>query len=137
MLLDVMEQGDNDAISELMTVASFSPDFKERNPASFQAYKSVKLQNDPAPYPAIMRVLLESFETPAHLDSLHCPVLIIAGDSDTFMEVSVGESMQRTIKDAILEVLPTGHAAAIETPAEFNRVVLSFLRGLGQAPEGS
>jgi len=126
-----MEQGDNQVISELMAAASFSPNFKERNPAVFQRYKDVKMQNDPSSYPAIMRVLLESFETPVHLDRLHCPVLIVAGDSDTFMEVSVADSMQRAIRGAVLKVLPTGHAAAIETPVEFNQVVLDFVTGLG------
>jgi len=131
MLVGVIQEGNNAVISELMAVASFSPDFKDRNPAAFQRYKDVKLQNDPSSYLAIVQALLRSFDTPVDLGRLECPVLIIAGDRDGFMELSVAESMKRAMRNAALQILPTGHAAAIEAPAEFNRAVLDFVRGLG------
>jgi pimeloyl-ACP methyl ester carboxylesterase len=130
MLVGIMQEGNKEVISELMAVASFSPDFKDRNPAAFQRYKDVKLQNDPTSYLAIMQVLLRSFDTSVDLGRVECPVLIIAGDSDSFMEVSVAESMKKAMRNAALQVLPTGHAAAIEAPAEFNQAVLGFVRGL-------
>jgi len=78
-----------------------------------------------------VQALLRSFDTPVDLGRLECPVLIIAGDRDGFMELSVAESMKRAMRNAALQILPTGHAAAIEAPAEFNRAVLDFVRGLG------
>ena len=130
MLVGIMQEGNNEVISELMAVASFSPDFKDRNPAAFQGYKDVKLQNDPSSYLAIMQALLRSFDTSVDLGRVECPALIIAGDSDSFMEVSVAESMMKAMRNAVLQVLPTGHAAAIEAPAEFNQAVLGFVKGL-------
>ena len=50
------------------------------------------------------------------------------------MDVSVAESMKGAIKNALLKILPTGHAAAIEMPAEFNQTVLDFVRRLGPRP---
>lgn len=130
ILVGVIQDGNNEVISEIMAVASFSPEFKQRNPAAFQSYKEVKLQNDPSSYLAIIQVLLKSFDTPVDLSRLGCPALIIAGEYDGFMEVSVGKSMKRAIKNSVLTLLPTGHAAAIETPAEFNQAVLDFVKGL-------
>jgi pimeloyl-ACP methyl ester carboxylesterase len=38
--------------------------------------------------------------------------------------------MRDAIPDAEMHVLPTGHAAMIEEPEAYNRIVLAFLQGL-------
>jgi len=127
MMAGILQQGDNDLISEIMTSASFSPDFGQRNPPAFQRYKSVKLQNNPSEYYAIMQAIVGAIDSPVELNRLRCPVLIIAGEHDGLMDVSVAESMNKAIEKAELHLLPTGHAAAIEAPTQFNRIVLDFL----------
>ncbi len=127
MMVDVLQQGDIEVIAELMTEASFSPGLKDRNPAAFEKYKAIKMQNDPSEYLAVMQAIVGAIDSPADFESLRCPTLIIAGDRDGFMDVHVGESMREAIPDAEMEVLPTGHAAAIEEPEVFNRIVLRFL----------
>ncbi|UCD56242.1 MAG: alpha/beta hydrolase, partial [Candidatus Hydrogenedentota bacterium] len=104
--------------------------FEERNPEAFRRYKDIKMQNDPSAYLAIMQALVEALDAPVDLSHLTCPVLIIAGDSDGFMKLSVAESMKSSIHNADVKVLPTGHAAAIEAPEQFNRAVLDFMKGL-------
>jgi pimeloyl-ACP methyl ester carboxylesterase len=130
LMLRMLEQGNNEVVSEMMAVASFSPGFRERNPVAFQSYKDVKLQNDLSSYLPIMQVLIGAIDAPIDLSRLKCPALIIAGDNDGFMELSVAESMKQSIPNAVLKVLPTGHAAAIETPEAFNQAVLDFMQGL-------
>lgn len=130
LMAGLLQQGDIEVISELMTEASFSPGLKERNPAAFAKYKAIKMQNDPSEYLAIMRAIVEAIDSPVDFGRLQCPVLIIAGDRDGFMDVRVGESMKEAIPNAELKVLPTGHAAAIEAPEAFNRTVLGFLARL-------
>ena len=130
MMVDVLQQGDIEVISELMTEASFSPGLKERNPTAYEKYKSIKMQNDPSEYLAVMQAIVGAIDSPADFGSLRCPTLIIAGDRDGFMSVSVGEAMRDAIPDAEMHVLPTGHAAAIEEPEAFNRIVLRFLERL-------
>jgi len=114
MMVEVLQQGDMEVMAELMTEASFSPGLKERNPTAFEKYKSIKMQNDPSEYLAIMQVVVGSIDSPADFGSLACPTLVIAGDQDGFMSVSLGEAMRDAIPDAEMHVLPTGHAAAIE-----------------------
>jgi 3-oxoadipate enol-lactonase len=130
MMAGVLEEGDIEVISELMTEASFSPGLRDRNPPAFEKYRRIKMQNDPSEYLAIMQAIVESIDSPVDLSRLACPVLIIAGDRDGFMTVSVGEAMRAAIRDAELKILPTGHAAAIEAPEAFNAAVLSFLQRL-------
>jgi len=130
MMVEVLQQGDMEVMAELMTEASFSPGLKERNPTAFEKYKSIKMQNDPSEYLAIMQVVVGSIDSPADFGSLACPTLVIAGDQDGFMSVSLGEAMRDAIPDAEMHVLPTGHAAAIEESEAFNRIVLGFVEKL-------
>ena len=46
------------------------------------------------------------------------------------MPLDVAQSMKNAIPNAVLKVLPTGHASAIEAPEEFNAIVMEFLKGL-------
>ncbi|MDY6935603.1 MAG: alpha/beta hydrolase [Spirochaetota bacterium] len=130
LMMDILEKGDNKAISEMMAVGSFSPDYKERKPSEFKKYMEIKMQNDPSSYPAVMQAMFSEFEATPDLSQLKCPVLIIAGENDAFMEVSIAESMKRDINDSELKILPTGHAAAIEAPDLFNGLVFEFVERL-------
>ncbi len=127
MMAELLQQGDIGVISELMTEASCSPGFKDRNPRAYEKLKSIKMQNDPSEYLAIMQAIVGSIDSPVDLGGLRCPGLIIAGDQDGFMYVSTGEKMRDAIPDAEMHVLQTGHAAMIEEPEAYNRIVLGFL----------
>jgi pimeloyl-ACP methyl ester carboxylesterase len=127
MMAGLLQQGEREVISELMTEASFSPGLKERNPAAFEKYKAIKMQNDPSEYLAVMQAIVTAIDSPADFGALRCPVLIIAGDRDGFMDVRVAEAMKKAIPQAELVMFPTGHAAAIEEPEAFNAAVLRFL----------
>ena len=130
MMMDMLQQGNIEVISEMMTMGAFSPGFKERNPAEFNRYKKIKMQNDPSPYVAIMQAMGAEAVGLPDLRKVKCPVLIIAGANDSFTPLDVVESMKNSIKDAVSKVLPTGHAAAVEAPKEFNQAVLEFMEKL-------
>jgi pimeloyl-ACP methyl ester carboxylesterase len=126
-MLELLETGENEAIADGMAERSLSPGFRDRDPAVFQRYKDVKLRNDPRHYLPIMQGMFQAMANPPDLTQLKCPTLIIAGDRDYFMPLDIARSMERSIPDATVTVLPTGHAAAIEAPQEFNRAVLGFV----------
>jgi pimeloyl-ACP methyl ester carboxylesterase len=129
-MMEMFETGEIAVIADGMAELSFSPGFRDRAPAVFQAYKNVKLQNDPRHYISIMEALVEAVTHPPNLASLGCPALIIAGEQDSFMAVDEARSMERAIADATVTILPTGHAAAIEAPEAFNQSVLDFVTRL-------
>jgi len=133
-MVEMFEAGQIEVIADGMAERSFSPGFRDKDPAAFQKYKDVKLQNDPRHYLAIMQAMVEAVTNPPDLRRLECPALIIAGarDSfmtvrDSFMTVDEAKSMERAISDTTVTILPTGHAAAIEAPQAFNRAVLDFM----------
>ena len=133
-LIALLERGDLEAVAEQMTAASFSPGLKERDPARFQRYKAIKLQNDPRRFARAWGALATA--PPPELGRLSCPVLIIAGERDSFVTLAAARATHAAIPNSRLEVLPTGHAAAVEAPAGFNRIVREFLAGIGSRAEG-
>ncbi len=127
MMIEMIQSGNNEFIAEIMTVNSFSPGFKDKDPATFNQYKAVKLQNDPAGYPPVMMAMGAAAQVPVDLDRVKCPVLLLAGTSDNFMPLNVAEAMHQKITGAELKTFPTGHITAIEAPGDFNETVSAFL----------
>lgn len=125
-MLALLDKGNIEGLSEMMTTGSFSPDFKSKKPKEFEKYKKVKLQNKPDGLARLMGALGAS-TTPPDLSKVKCPVLLIVGENDLFMAAEQGKQAQEAIAGSKLVVLPSGHAAAIEVPKEFNSAVLNFL----------
>jgi 3-oxoadipate enol-lactonase len=127
MMIEMIQSGNNELISEIMTVNSFSPGFKEKAPEVFNQYKAVKLQNDPLGYLPVMMAMGAAGQVPVDLNRVKCPVLMLAGTSDIFMPLNVAEEMHNKMPGSTLKTFPTGHIAAIEAPRDFNETVLDFL----------
>jgi pimeloyl-ACP methyl ester carboxylesterase len=133
-LFALLDRGDMEAVAEQMTAASFSPGLKERDPVQFQRYKAIKLGSDPRRFARVWGALATA--PPPDIGRLSCPVLIIAGEWDSFLPLAAARAAHAAIPNSRLEVLPAGHAAAIEAPAAFNRIVEDFLVGVQGRAEG-
>jgi pimeloyl-ACP methyl ester carboxylesterase len=127
MMIEMIQGGNNEMISEIMTVNSFSPGFKEKDPNVFNQYKAIKLQNDPSGYLPVMMAMGAAAQVKIDLDQVKCPVLMLAGTADNFMPLNVAEEMHKKMPGAVLKTFPTGHIAAIEAPKDFNEAILAFL----------
>jgi 3-oxoadipate enol-lactonase len=127
----IMEKGDIEEIAEVTTTAELSPGFKDKNPAEFDRYKSIKLQNSAERLAQVLRGLRATPGVP-DLDKVRCPVLIIVGENDRHMNMERGKQAQQAIAGSKLAILPTGHAAAIESPDNFNSAILDFLSKTGK-----
>lgn len=124
-LMAALARGDLETVSEQMTTSSFSPGLKERDPELFERYKQIKLANDARSFGRVWGSMASA--QPPELSKLSCPVLIVAGEQDAFMPLESLRAMHAALRSSRLEILPTGHAAALEAPDEFNRIVLDFL----------
>ncbi len=77
-----------------------------------------------------------------YLASIRVPVLIIAGEADTFTPASLSKFMQATIPDAELFTVPGGtHVVPIEQPERVAEKILSFMERVrsvsaGRSPPG-
>jgi pimeloyl-ACP methyl ester carboxylesterase len=124
---ELLRKGDTGAFIEMMTINAFSPGFDERKPTEFEKYRNIKLQNKSSAFAQVMQALA-ALAAPPDLSRVKCPVLLIVGINDAYMGVDQGHLAQRAIIGSELVILPAGHAAAIETPDEFNAAVMAFIR---------
>jgi 3-oxoadipate enol-lactonase len=127
--VEFLGRGDIKSAAEIMTADAFSPDFKSKNPAVFRKYMEVKQQSKAEGIARLMRSLSKPI-APPDLSKVKCPVLIIVGENDILVQPAQGKEAHEIITGSKLVLLPTGHAAAIESPEEFNSAVLEFLAGL-------
>jgi pimeloyl-ACP methyl ester carboxylesterase len=134
VLVETLERGDIETVSEQMTALSFSPGLKERDPALFERYKKTKLLNDPRSFARLWGAMMQA--SPPDLGRLSCPILLVAGEHDSFMSLDVARATQAAIPGSRLEVLPTGHAAALEAPQDFNRLALDFFSEVERQERG-
>ena len=73
--------------------------------------------------------MVEKADNRPFLPSLKLPVLIITGDSDTVVVPERSQAMLDFLSDARSVSIPgVGHAAYVEAPEKFNRIVEQFLR---------
>jgi pimeloyl-ACP methyl ester carboxylesterase len=131
-LIDALRRGEIDAVAERMTELSFSPGVKERDPELFCRYAAIKRASEPQAFARVWEAMTKA--GPADLSGLRCPTLIIAGERDSFVSMEAARATQAAIAGSRLEALPTGHAAAIEAPDEFNRIVVDFLAAVSSKP---
>jgi 3-oxoadipate enol-lactonase len=127
--LDLLDKGDMRAFAEAMTRDAFSPGFESLHPTEFKEYLKVKLQNKADGIARIMR--LGQPRSSLDLSKIKCPVLLLVGENDWVMGLEQGKKAHEAIHGSKLVVLPTGHAAPIESPDGFNTAVLEFLNEVG------
>ena len=85
-------------------------------------------------FPLFLRMLKGAGEHTSedYLPEIDVPVLVVAGEKDTFTPAWLSEHMARRMPKAKLVVLPSGsHAAPIEQPDVVLGHVREFLSGLG------
>ena len=127
--MKIVEEQGLEPIMEESTAMVFSAGWPDKNRDVFEQYKKIRLKNDPKSYLVAMRAMVWGAQPP-DVSKLNCPTFIIGGESDGLMGAESAKATQALIPGSQLKVMPTGHAAAIERPEEFNSAVLGFLAGL-------
>lgn len=94
--------------------------------ARFAAFRARWLGNDPASYAAIYRMLLATDLAP-ELPAIACPALVLGCAFDGTRPPALVEPVARAIPGARYAVLPSGHYAAVQTPALYAAAVAGFL----------
>ena len=69
------------------------------------------------------------------LHQIRCPTLLVWGENDIITPPSVADDFNKLISGSRLHFIPQcGHAAMMEHPAEFARILDEFLSGIRSAP---
>jgi 3-oxoadipate enol-lactonase len=61
------------------------------------------------------------------LPALNLPTLVLAGEEDILIPVSLSRELQQLVPGSTWATTPGGHACMWEHPQEFNRVLIDFL----------
>lgn len=70
-----------------------------------------------------------TFDFSARIENVHCPVLVISGDSDRVVPPGNSRELASRIKNAELELIENGsHMIFIENHASFSRAVVNFVK---------
>ena len=115
-------------IFKFRRTTTFSPGFADKNPDVMERYKAILLQNRPEGYRKVMESM--GRRGPIDFSKIACPTLIIVGEHDASTGPEAGKALQKLIPGSEVKIFPTGHAAAIEQPEDYNKTVLSFLARL-------
>jgi pimeloyl-ACP methyl ester carboxylesterase len=104
-----------------------SPSYRSANPAGVVQWmareRAARPDGAPQQQPYINRV------TPAALERIRTPTLLIGGESDLIAPPPILRALARHIPNCRVSTFPEcGHAAPWEQPALFNRTVVDFLR---------
>jgi pimeloyl-ACP methyl ester carboxylesterase len=79
----------------------------------------------------LMAATLAKADMRALLSKIQVPVLVIWGEADKRIPVSVAHQFQNAIPGAKLEIIPkAGHVSNMEKPIEFNKIVKDFCSSL-------
>jgi 3-oxoadipate enol-lactonase len=89
------------------------------------------IQADPKAYRAAMRALAK-FNVKQRLSEIYAPTLVITGEQDTTVPRDVQQQLAEAIPKARQVHLPgAGHALSVDTPLQFNQILIEFLSDLG------
>ena len=105
---------------------TFGPGFREKNPQAVARYRDVMVQTDPELYLQFLTRKFAPIPT-ERLAAITCPTLIVTGTQDPNSGPKAVEAAKNTIPKAELGTVNSGHAAFIEAPEEFKKVVSDFL----------
>jgi 3-oxoadipate enol-lactonase len=106
---------------------AFAPDFAQREPALQFLYREINLLNN-----LPEKLLAALFRLKYRVEPLiehRIPTLLVWGDQDLLIPPSTMDLMSRRIPDARRALVAgAGHSVYFEKAAEFNSIVLEFLR---------
>jgi pimeloyl-ACP methyl ester carboxylesterase len=110
-------------------VAVLAPGTRERHPELWAELKRSMMANSPIGVRGQLLAMASRTDTGRVLRDLSVPALVVNGSEDRLTTPATGRSLAARIPNAVFSLIEgAGHLSSIEAPAEFNRVVRSYLR---------
>lgn len=118
-------------IVEVMLPKLFSAETRERGGEVLKDVRLLMLGTSPETAAAALRAMAVRRDQTDLLPSIKVPTLIVVGAEDSITPPSDSESMNAKIEGSSLVLIEgAGHVPNVERPAEFNRALVEFLRGV-------
>ena len=107
---------------------AFTPAFfTEREAEAEEFAKALRFVNQPIPAYLAQLAAIQTHDSRQSLSSITMPTLVLAGEQDLLIPVSLQRELHSLLSGAEWAVTPGGHAFMWESPGEFNRAVLHFV----------
>jgi len=122
-----VNEGGMAAVAEMVVERYLHADFRAAEPVATQALRAAILRNDPAGYAASCAAVA-GVAWQDRLGSIRCPTLVISGARDAGAPPAMGQAIAERVPGARFEVIAdASHLSVLETPAEFDALLRSFL----------
>jgi 3-oxoadipate enol-lactonase len=116
-----------------VTLWAFTVDFFSQRPDELAEFETAMRYLD-QPLPAYLAQLatIQHHDTTGRLPQIPTPTLVLAGEQDILIPVSLSRRLHEAIPGAEWVTVAGGHACLWEHPADFNAAVLDFIRRHGK-----
>jgi pimeloyl-ACP methyl ester carboxylesterase len=115
------------AVMRDVVLWAFTPRyFTEREAEAADFDDAVRFIDQPVPAYLAQLSAIQTHDTREHLSSINIPTLVLAGEDDLLIPVSLQRELHSVLPNAEWATTPGGHACMWEYPAEFNQAVTRF-----------
>lgn len=132
--IGLVHQKGMSAVADLAMERWFTPSFRERDPETVRAFRTM-VQNCPADGYLGCCAALRDADLRDDVSSVGAPTLLIASSADTATPVEGLEFIHERVSGSQLVTLDSAHLSNVECAGEFTTAVLEFLHAQGPGPK--
>jgi 3-oxoadipate enol-lactonase len=112
-----------------VTLWAFTVDFFEQRADELAEFETaMKYMNQPTAAYLAQLAAIQEHDTTSRLGEISCPTLVLAGEQDILIPVSLSRQLHAAVPGASWATTAGGHACIWEFPKEFNNAYLDFVR---------
>ena len=108
------------------------PFFEQREAELIEFEQAMRYMDQPVHAYLAQLAVIQDHDTTARLGQITTPTLVLAGEQDILIPVSLSRELQEAVPGAEWATTPGGHACVWEYPAEFNQAFLAFVKRHGR-----
>lgn len=112
------------------SIPNILPEALRTDDSAFRAARARWLANDPRSFAAIYR-MFAGLDLAPDYDAVRMPCLLVGAEHDGLRPPAEVEALAGAIPGAAYRSLPTGHVAAVQTPALVVDTIRAFAAGIG------
>ncbi|MGH9239726.1 MAG: 3-oxoadipate enol-lactonase [Vicinamibacterales bacterium] len=132
--IGVVHQKGMSAVADLAMERWFTPSFRERDPETVRAFRTMVQNCPPDGYLGCCAALRDA-DLRDQVSAITKPTLLIASSADTATPVEGLEFLRERVNMSQMVTLDSAHLSNVECAAEFTAAVLEFLQAQGQGPK--
>jgi 3-oxoadipate enol-lactonase len=108
------------------------PFFEERGEELAEFETAMRYMDQPVHAYLAQLAVIQNHDTTSRLGQITVPTLVLAGDEDVLIPVSLSRRIHEAIQGCEWATTKGGHACVWEHPAQFNQTFLDFVRKHGK-----